>query len=616
MRRKPRYRSAAWLALMVAPALLGAGLGDKKVPRLDKEKPPKVEETVGDIAIIRASDNIQVEGVGLVIGLNDTGSNPEPSAWRTELLDRMRKAQVPSPESWLESPTTSLVLVRGTIPVGVTTKDRFDIELSLTPASTTTSLEGGHLLLTELKVVQVVDGRRLDGQVMAEAYGPVMAGTAAKPEEKKAGRVLGGARAKRDLPYQLVLKPERQGYRTVSMLQAVINTRFFTRKGIEQVGMAEAKRPELIVLNVPAVYHHNQYRYFQVVQRMPMVDTPALRGQRQEKWAKELLDPKTSGAAALQLEGIGRNAVPALQEGLKSTSPQVRFFAAEAMAYLNDPGGADELARAAVEQPEFRAEALAALAAMDHSASVLRLRELMSQADPKVRYGAFNALRTLDEHDASLGRVRLGRRENAEPEDDGMAMKIRSTPRRVEAPAEDPFDLYVVDCEGPPLVHASRTRRCEIVIFGGSQKLHPPLVLGGTGPILLNASDADERIQVTRIGAGAGGAGRELHVETSTLLGDVLLQVSNLGATYPEILNVLQAADRQKNLEGPLVIDALPDPQRLYEEAQVAGVDAASKRDEAVKRTAAEGPASGPDEKASAPGRRNVFQRMRDRIRR
>ncbi len=612
-----------WALLAGSLVFLGAvgtAWSGDKVPKPEKEKPPKVEETVGDLAFVRASDDIKVEGVGLVIGLNNTGSNPEPSAWRSELLDRMRKAQVTGSEVWLESPTTSLVLVTGTIPVGITTRDEFDIELALTPASTTTSLEGGHLLLTELRVVQVVDGRRLDGQVMAEAFGLVMTGSAQNPDDPKVGRLLGGAKVKRDLPYQLILKPERQGYRTVNMLQNVINTRFYTRRGIEQVGMAEAKRPELIVLNVPQVYHHNQYRYFQVVERLPMVENSGLRAQRQEKWAAELLDPKTSGEAALRLEGIGRNAIPTLQAALKSENAQVRFFAAESLAYLNDAAGSDTLAEAAVEQPEFRAFALAALAAMDQPASILRLRELLSQSDPKVRYGAFNALRILDEHDPFLGRVRLLRDERAEvADDDGMALKTRSTPQRNER-REDPFQLYVVDCEGPPMVHVARTRRCEIVLFGQFQKLHPPLVLGGAGPILLNASINDDTIQILRI--STNGLDRsESRVQSGSNLGEVIRHVANLGATYPEILRILQGADRQRNLEGPLVIDALPNPQNTYDQAQLAGVDNTAKKDEAVGRAGVDGPASArkgdgePSDDKEEP-RMGLLQRLRERIKR
>lgn len=612
MRQNARRSMAIWMAGAVSLAFLGAGPGKVKMPDLRKEVMPKVDETIGDLAFVRANDNIKVEGVGLVIGLDGTGSDPEPSIWRTKLLDRMRKAQVPNAERWLESPTTSLVLVRGTIPAGVTTKDRWDVEIELTPASTTTSLEGGYLMLTPLNVVQVLDGQSLDGQVMAEAFGPVLIDTASsQPRDPRKGRVLGGSRAKKDLPYTMVLKEDRQGYRPADMLQKVVNLRFHQRKGIEQVGMATAKSPEYLVLNVPRVYHHNQYRYFQIIERLPMVDSPELRARRQEQWTKELLDPKTSGQAALRLEGIGRNASGALQTGLQSQDQQVRFFAAEALAYLGDPAGVDVLAEAATNQSAFRAFALAALAAMDDSASALRLRALMSQPDPSLRYGAFNALRTMDEYDPFLGRVAvLNEPKVEEPPDDMTALRLHSAPRRSRERPEDPFALYVVDCDGPPMVHVARTRRCEIVLFGQDQRLLLPAVLGGTGPILLNATANDREVEISRIGAVSPDR-PDVKITCRPDLSAIIRGMAELGATYPDVLAVLQMAERQKNLEGPVVVDAVPSAVDLYDAAQLAGVDAAKAKAEmeAAKADPSVGKASA--EQAEAPSRFRIFERFR-----
>lgn len=605
----------AWGAALVLPILLGAGPG-RKLAKPQDEPRPKIDETIGDLAFVRVDTNVRVQGVGLVIGLNGTGSAAEPSAYRSQLLDRMRKAQVSDAEAWLDSPNASLVLVKGTIPVGITIKDTFDIDLELTPASTTTSLAGGHLLLTELKIVQYVDGQWRDGQVLAEAYGPVMTGSLERPDDPRLGRVLGGARVRRDLPYQLILKPERQGFRTVSLVQNAISTRFFAQKGIDQKGMAEAKRPDLIVLDVPRTYHHNQFRYFQVIRRLPLVDNPALRAQRQARWARELLDPATAGRAALDLEGIGRNAIGALKEGLASPSPQVRFFAAEALAYLNDSSGADELAKAVVERPEFRAFALAALAAMDQPASILRLRELLGQADPKVRYGAFNALRTLDEHDPFLGRVRVIEDEEPAPGgDDTPAEQPRAAPRRRAPKPDDPFALYLVESDGPPMIHVSRNRRCEIVVFGPNQQLLTPIVLGGAGPILLNASLDDAKVQISRVGANDPGRA-DVTIESERRLGAVIRELANLGATYPEVLAILRAAQAQRNLQGPLVEDAVPEPTAGYDRAQLAGVAPRPESDPAVGRaalrTGATGPAPTP---ADRPARPAFLGRLRHRLR-
>ena len=116
---------------------------------------------------------------------------------------------------------------------------------------------------------------------------------------------------------------------------------------------------------------------------------------------------------------------------------------------------------------------------------------------------------------------------------DSMAVAIASPPDAGTAP-QDPFALYVVDSEGPPLVHVSRTRRSEIVIFGRQQKLLTPLVLG-TGPILLNAADSDEKIEISKIVPSQYGDA-DAKITTSLELADVVRQAANLAPAYPEIV--------------------------------------------------------------------------------
>ena len=167
-----------------------------------------------------------------------------------------------------------------------------------------------------------------------------------------------------------------------------------------------------------------------------------------------------------------------------------------------------------------------------------------------------------------------------------MAMALANRRRRPRP--EDPFALYLVDCDGPPMVHVANTRRCEIVVFGRSQKILTPLVLGN-GPILLNASDGDESIQISKIVPARGSeSDGDAKVAASLELGDVIRQTANLGAKYPDIVAILLAAERQKNLPGPLVVDAVPGNSPVYLEAALFGKDTTAKKDDAVKQSKAE----------------------------
>ncbi len=102
--------------------------------------------------------------------------------------------------------------------------------------------------------------------------------------------------------------------------------------------------------------------------------------------------------------------------------------------------------------------------------------------------------------------------------------------------------------------------------------------------MLINASLDDERVQIARIAADTLDPGGS-KVSSTLALGEVIREAANLGASYPEIVAILEAAERQRNLPGPLVIDAVPAPSDSYEKAQLAGESLDGKKDKDVKRT-------------------------------
>jgi flagellar basal body P-ring protein FlgI len=604
MRRRDlsRARAVAALAAVGTLALIVAGAGPLSKKR-SEPPPPKAEETVGDLASVVRRPDTKLEGVGLVVGLDNTGADPPRSSYRDKLIAEMRKDQVDRPNELLKNPKVSMVLVHMTVPAGVSPSDRLDVEVEVPPACGTRSLAGGYLLQTRLREVTVLDDRALNGNEAAFAQGPVMIGSAGRPTDAKVGRVLGGGRVRREVPFRLILKENRQSAHVSKMVEGVVNQRFPQTEVVNQKGVANAKTPEYLVLKVPRIYHQDQDRFFRVVKLLPMVDTPDLRERRTAAWGRELLNPETAGLAALRLEGLGVTAVDALKGGLASPSPQVRFFASEALAYLNDPSGVEVLAETARTLPDFRPHALSALASTDQAAFHMQLRKLMDEPDAEVRYGAFNALRTLSPQDYGLGRVRVLNDPDEEPSDEGPAdaMAAAITAGRRRPKVEDPFALYIVDCEGPPMVHVSRSRRSEVVVFGRGMKLLPPVVLG-TGPLLLNAADGDDSVQISKIVPGAA-SDADQKVTSSLDLGEVLRQAANLGASYPDLVAILQAAQRQQNLPGPLVMDAVPGARSGYYEAAFLGKDKTAKKDDAVTPAKFDSSKSG-----------GLFNRLRQRL--
>jgi flagellar basal body P-ring protein FlgI len=585
--RRIDSRRVQVIASLAAIGALAVALGGAGAPPKKKKPgiPPRVEETVGDLADIFHRTELILDGVGLVVGLDNTGGDAPPSTDRQRLVDMMRKESVENANQLLKDPKVSMVHVRLVVPVGATPTDRLDLEISLPAGSATKSLAGGYLLATRLREIQVHNGNEHESLDRAFAQGPVMTGSLTRPNDLRVGRVLGGGRIKQEIPFQIALKESRRSFRASKMIGDTINQRFPQTRGVDQKGSAVPKTDQVIELKVPRVYHENQTRFFQIVKLLPMVDTPELRAQRTTEWGRQLLDPATAKKSALRLEALGVTAADALKEGLTSPDPSVRFYAAESLAYLNDPSCVEILGEAAIKSPENRPFALAALSAMDQAVSHLKLRKLMDEPDVEVRYGAFNALRVAAADDPFLGLVRV-LDDAEEPEEeigvDQMAVAIAAANRR-KARVEDPFKLYLVDCEGPPMIHVARTRRCEVVVFGRGAKLLTPVVLG-TGSYLLNASDGDETIEVSKIAPKV--AGGESKVSSSLELGDILRRTANLGATYPELVTILQSAERQRNLPGPLVIDAVPGTTPVI--ARTETKKSAGKKDDAVKRAKSE----------------------------
>jgi hypothetical protein len=233
--------------------------------------------------------------------------------------------------------------------------------------------------------------------------------------------------------------------------------------------------------------------------------------------------------AALRLEALGTDSIPALKRGLESPQPLVRFCAAESLAYLGDPGCGEELARVVQQQPYLRAFALTAMASLDESICHVKLKELMEgEFDDETRYGAFRALRAMDEREPVVRGEQVS----------------------------DTFWLHQVAEESKPLVHLSTTRRGEIVLFGKGVKLVPPFTILA-GEFALTAAEGDQRCTISHVPlhTADGGASR---TRSGLELAEVIRALAQQGATYPEVIEVIRQADGCKNLTCRVRNDALP----------------------------------------------------------
>src|SRR5271157_2130783 len=150
-----------WVFRALVLALVLAQIQADAAPLRKKKTeppPPKVQETVGDLAFVLQTSEIKVQGIGLVAGLENTGADPPPTWERGQLVDEMSKAGVEHPNKLLSNPQFSMVIVKMTIRAGANPQDRFDVDVEVPPACATKSLTGGYLMATRLRETLVAGG--------------------------------------------------------------------------------------------------------------------------------------------------------------------------------------------------------------------------------------------------------------------------------------------------------------------------------------------------------------------------------------------------------------------------------------------------------------------------
>jgi hypothetical protein len=287
-------------------------------------------------------------------------------------------------------------------------------------------------------------------------------------------------------------------------------------------------------------------RFLRVVRLIPLDELPPPDGAYAQKLAKQLLDPSTTITAALRLEALGAQSIPALKLGLHSEVPLVRFAAAESLAYLGSPSCGEELGRQVAEQPFVQAFALTALASLNEAVCRVKLEELLHAASPETRFGAFRALRARDERDPLVQGEKLGT-----------------------------FWLHEVAKSSSAQVHYSTGKRAEIVLFGASPQLVPPFSLLIEPEFTLRAKDGDTTCVLSRFTARKGKQTKTCSLQVA----DVMRGVAELGGNYADAIEVLRQAESCRNLNCALKVDALPRAPTVYDLAR-AGVQMAGRAED------------------------------------
>ncbi len=507
---------------------------------------------IGDYTSFAGLEPVVLEGVGLVIGLNGTGGDPAPSAFRTALMEDLKKNGVPNPNTILQRPDTALVLVRAHLPPLLKKGEKIDVEVRVPDSAGATSLAGGWLMEMYLTEQAFIPGRGvLQGHAYAKAEGAILTAgigsdAANSPALLKRGRVLSGATVVKERDLSLYLRNEYRSIRTSTRIAEVIGRRFhhFDKQGIKKP-MAEAKTDQKIVLSVHPKYKDNYPRYLQVIRHMSFKEDGVAMRVRMQRLQQDLFVPEKADETALQLEAIGGDAVPILKQGLTSPLIECRFHSAMALAYLGQSEGLSVLVEAARTERAFRVFAFAAMSTLEDADANLALRELMNETNAETRYGAFRALWTLDRSDPFIRGETLGLPPDVE------VKKNRNL---------GDYKLHVLYTSGEPMVHTTLRTRPEVVVYGAEQELRAPIYLTAGRNVMVTAQPGATTASLARFEVGKP----DQHREVSLRVADVIRAADELGATYPDIVQMLADASAQKNLPTKLAADELPEGGRIY----------------------------------------------------
>lgn len=438
-----------------------------------RDMPDVLRGTIGSEATFRGIEPQLVSGFGIVVGLAGTGAGTLDPAVQATMERELARGGVGlaanneqiqvSPAKFLRDPNVAVVIVEAAIPPGAPKGMTFDVRVRALDNSGITSLEGGQLWTTELRIGPATVFTGFKTKQLAIARGPIFLNPFAEPGKpgqdgmvRTVGRVLGGGLVTDPLKIELML--DNESWARSRSITAAINTRFPPGPG-DDGPTARGRDKDSIALRVPAMYRDKPGEFLTLL-RHTRIDQS-----QQQEFAKRYVEemkkqPELAPDIAWCLRAIGKPAVPFLAPMYDYPEFTPRMAALEAGAALDDPKAVPALRELASSGPPgFRARAIKLMGDMRGSPKIsLALREMVNAPELDVRVAAYEALAA--RMDPTIDRVAVG--------DDPLRPKFYLD----TVPANDPM-IYVTQ-QGQP----------RIVLFGGAPGREP---LKLTKPLIVSA---------------------------------------------------------------------------------------------------------------------------------
>jgi len=359
------------VALLFIACIAGCGSGKPKAlanrqPEPTEPVPYHRQGTVSEYAMLDGGTNIRVSGYGLVVGLGKRGDSGVPPQIEKYLANEIARKGVGlhstgtaglSPERIIRDPDTAVVWVVGAVPALAPSGTRFDLHVMALPQSDTLTLDGGHLMDTEL-FLSLDDLALPMGGIKTVAKSiPSRGDTFVDPfldpdktEDQlkfRSAWIPNGGLVTTSMPIRLELKqPDWQ--RSVQIADA-INARFkdaypvpargrdndWRRSGHGQPAIA--RNNQVIDLYIPAKYREEYIHFLKLVMHLPLTRGQGVWEERARQLIQYMEAPGGDCAdASLVLEAMGRGILPILKPAYGSLNEEASYYCAATGMRLGD----------------------------------------------------------------------------------------------------------------------------------------------------------------------------------------------------------------------------------------------------------------------------------------
>ena len=448
-------------------------------PIVERDLPQVLRGTIGSEAEIRGSEPVLVTGYGVVIGLNGTGSGEAPIAVRSALEREMALRGVGqeslgmggvSPKSMLDDPNNCIVLVTALLSPGAPKGSKFDVFVSTLPGSPASSLEGGRLWTTELRIGLNAPGGP-QARAVAKASGTLFVNPFADPAKgptdavsRTTARILRGGEVSN--PLELLLILDNPSHARARAVTAAINTRF-PQGSADRTAIAKGRNEESIAVTVPDRYKDRPDEFLQLLKYTRVDQTFP------EEWSVRYIramqeEPWIATELSWCLQALGAVAVPQVRTLYESADITPRLAALRAGARLGDALVIPHLKEIARSGPsKQRLSAIELLGEMGPDPQINNtLFELLDDDEPPARIAAYESL--VKRADPRLERRRIG----------------------------DKFTLDVLPAKRP-LIYVSQQGAPRIAVFGKTLEVsRPAFVSAWDDRLMLSAENSSSDLRV------------------------------------------------------------------------------------------------------------------------